>query len=129
MIYFKLPFKPLPRGRHRIDFRRRIAYKDPVSREYEKLIAQYINDFVEIPFTMEGPLAVDLKFHLKRPKSVKRKFPHVKPDLDNLAKGVLDALEVSQLIKNDAQIINLSLKKEYSDEEMIEVSVAEVLCD
>ena len=54
---------------------------------------------------LEEPLTVCIEFTLLKPKSVakKRQYPSVKPDLDNLEKAVLDAM--NGLIYTDDALI------------------------
>lgn len=76
---------------------------------------------------IEGAISVTVLFNIPRPKSVtekKRKYPCVKPDIDNYAKALLDALN-GIAFKDDAQIIDLTLSKRYG-EPGIAVEVEEV---
>jgi Holliday junction resolvase RusA-like endonuclease len=72
----------------------------------------------------EGPLRARIYFGLPIPKSEtkankllmlhRKKFPTKKPDLDNLAKAVLDALN-GVAYKDDCQIVTMLSKKSYSE--------------
>lgn len=59
-------------------------------------------------------LEVRLDFLFHRPKSLPKKIRYhtKKPDVDNLAKSVLDALE-GIIYVNDAQVISLQVTKDY----------------
>lgn len=59
-------------------------------------------------------VVVILEFRMPRPASVKRAFPHVKPDVDKLARAVLDAL-TGVVFKDDSQVVSLQASKVYSD--------------
>jgi len=67
---------------------------------------------------MEGPLSVAIFFYIDRPKSHTKKqreqdWHAQKPDLDNLAKAVLDALkEVTW--SDDSQIAELQITKQWA---------------
>lgn len=124
-MYLQLPFSPTPRGRPRFNFTSGHAYKNPKSRKFEDELRDYIIMNFNIE-THDGPLCADIKFTIKRPKSVKRQFPSVKPDVDNLAKPILDVIQKCGIIKNDSQIINLNLKKEYGERDLIEVSLSKI---
>lgn len=63
---------------------------------------------------MEGPLVLAVAFAMPRPKTVKREFPSVKPDLDKLTRAIGDALS-GVVYKDDAQIIRLDAIKFYDD--------------
>lgn len=51
-------------------------------------------------------------FTIKKPKSVKRNYPTVKPDVDNFLKSLLDALN-QIAYEDDAQIIEINASKKY----------------
>jgi len=63
---------------------------------------------------LTSALDVNLDFLMPRPKSLplKIKYHTKKPDIDNLAKSVLDALE-GIIYANDAQVISLEVTKDY----------------
>lgn len=81
------------------------------------------------PAPLAGPLFVELWFHLPRPKGhfrggkpdrgLKPEAPlwHVgKPDSDNLAKAVLDALtQLGTFWRDDSQVARLAVRKAYAD--------------
>jgi Holliday junction resolvase RusA-like endonuclease len=62
-----------------------------------------------------------VRFYLPRPKTVseaKRPFPIVPPDVDKLARGLLDGIGQSEVIwGDDSQVIKLLAEKVYSTEE------------
>lgn len=60
-----------------------------------------------------NPVRVELVFYFKRPKSVKRELPSVKPDIDKLCRTVLDAA-TGLLFKDDSQVVILNARKEYA---------------
>ena len=76
---------------------------------------------------LEGPIKVSLYFLMERPKShfktdgkslkpnsPKRYFTK-KPDADNLAKAVLDALTAMGVWKDDSQVVILDITKAWAD--------------
>jgi len=61
-------------------------------------------------------LVVRLLFSLRRPKSVSlmsRPYPTVRPDVDNLAKGTIDAITDAGIWRDDALVISSILSKAY----------------
>lgn len=82
---------------------------------------------------LDGAVAVEATFILLRPKSVtqaKRPRPTVKPDIDKLARAVLDALTIARTITDDAAVVNLHASKFYADgseQPGVHVRVMEVL--
>ncbi len=65
---------------------------------------------------IDGPVALDVTFHLPRPKSAPRwrLWPDKKPDLDKLVRAAGDALTQSGAIYDDAQVVILTATKTYS---------------
>lgn len=112
-----------PRGKGRPRFRRGgKAYTDAATRAYEKLIVNQYRK--EIGKKFIGPIRVNILATFEVPKSwTKRKksdaylglvYPG-KPDADNIAKVVLDALN-GVAYKDDACIFELVVGKEYVNE-------------
>ena len=73
---------------------------------------------------IDGPISVRLIAFFRRPKAHYRKtglrgdapkFHTSKPDTDNLAKAVLDALTVIGSWGDDAQVANLYVEKRYGE--------------
>ena len=75
----------------------------------------------------DGPLRIRLLFVLYRGKSIskKRKYPATKPDLDNMEKAVLDALE-KVVYTNDSRIVSKVIDKVYGDPPRVEIEVEEL---
>lgn len=74
----------------------------------------------------DGPVVVQVDFHLPRPASMSKKVMfHVKrPDADKLGRAVLDAL-TKTLWKDDSQVVEMRVAKHYTDGQpraVIEVS-------
>jgi Holliday junction resolvase RusA-like endonuclease len=67
------------------------------------------------PEPLRGPLSVSLVFVMPRPKSRKVGYWHTsRPDADNLAKAVLDALGDAVIWCDDSQVAWLVVKKLYA---------------
>lgn len=66
--------------------------------------------------TIEGPVRVQIVFALPRPKSYPgwRWLPWVKPDVDKLCRSTLDALTTAKVFKDDAQVVELAVRKVYA---------------
>ena len=67
------------------------------------------------PAPKQAPVRLEVKFLLSRGKSVTRPLPSVSPDLDKLARGLLDPL-IHVLYRDDAQVTDLILRKRYADD-------------
>lgn len=72
---------------------------------------------------IEGPVLVELVFSFERPSShvgkkgqpLKAWLPYPKPDVDNLAKGVLDAMTKAKVFNDDEQVCELVVRKRFVD--------------
>ena len=62
---------------------------------------------------IENPIAIKLRFQMPKPKTVKRTYPTVAPDLDKLIRGVLDGLTGIAYI-DDAQVVRITAEKVYA---------------
>jgi Holliday junction resolvase RusA-like endonuclease len=84
-----------------------------------------------LPSPLPGPVAVELAFRFPRPQAHygtgrNRRvlsprapiWPAGKPDLDKLARAVLDAL-TGLVWVDDAQVVDLGLRKRYADDEAV----------
>lgn len=78
------------------------------------------------PQPFHGAVVMRMVFSFDRPPSVKRSkrpWPSVYPDLDKLARGVLDALKAAGVIKDDCLVVEFTrLAKVYvgEDEEALD---------
>jgi len=63
---------------------------------------------------LEGALCVDMEFHFVKPKSAKREYHTVKPDVDNVVKAVLDNGN-GILWEDDRQIVRITASKCYAN--------------
>ena len=63
---------------------------------------------------LDGGVGIEITFRVRRPKTVKRDFPTVAPDLDKYIRGVLDAL-TGIGYGDDSQVIYIKAEKVYSD--------------
>lgn len=65
---------------------------------------------------IEGPVRVQIVFALARPKSYPgwRWLPRVKPDVDKLCRSTLDALTAARVYGDDAQVVELAVRKIYA---------------
>lgn len=69
----------------------------------------------------DGPLQVQLHFWLPRPKSLAKTVIHPakRPDIDKLARAVLDGLTAGGAWKDDAQVVQLAARKDYANGERL----------
>lgn len=109
--------EPVPKGRPRFTSQGR-AYTPPRTRKAEEFLQKMLNRQAPKE-TFEGPISVRVIIYLPKPKSVKnREYPHVRPDLDNFVKLVLDGAQKAGIFKDDGQICDLTAFKRYAENEL-----------
>lgn len=129
---FEVPGKITGKGRPRVNTSTAIAYTPARTKEYEELIKQYFIIKYRAIKPLEGRLSVTIKAHFSIPKNTSKLkteemlnntiSPVKKPDIDNIAKIVLDALN-KLAFKDDNQITKLNVEKMYSEEEKISIKI------
>lgn len=66
---------------------------------------------------LKGSLGAAITFYVTRPASVTRSRPNVKPDIDKLARAVLDFCEQGGcFLGGDQQVVELHARKFYADD-------------
>jgi Holliday junction resolvase RusA-like endonuclease len=82
----------------------------------------------KVPSALQNPVEISLVFHLPKPKTVTRKWPAVKPDLDKLIRSTFDGLTTGGLYTDDALVIAVSASKQYATDRIgCQVIASEVL--
>jgi Holliday junction resolvase RusA-like endonuclease len=115
--YFRVEIPPM-------GWQRRVVRKDgrtyvpTETAEYKETVAWAYKKHLNLFY--RGPVSMTIRAYYKRPKTVKREKPTVKPDLDNIAKAVCDALN-GVAYHDDKQITHLSVYKDYAEEPYIEL--------
>jgi Holliday junction resolvase RusA-like endonuclease len=117
LITFFIPGEPVAKGRPRA-FKMHNGhigtYTPDKTAEYEAK-ARYYAAQTKPEKLLDGPLAVTMQFAMTRPKSTPkgRTYPTVKPDLDNLEKAVLDAMN-GLIYTDDSRVVLKRSSKEYA---------------
>ena len=133
MIYeFEVPGKITGKGRPRVNTTTAIAYTPAKTKEYEELVKQYFIIKYRRINPLEGRIKINITAYFSVPKNTSKKqeenmlnntiSPTKKPDIDNIAKIILDALN-KLAFKDDNQITKLEIEKKYGTEEKISVKV------
>ena len=137
-LKFTVKGDPVPQGRPRATrIGNKITMYDPKkSRDYKKLVSTSVDSQYKGE-PLQNALEMTIDIYRFIPKSTTKKNrgliennlyrPIVKPDVTNIAKGVEDALN-GILYKDDSQIVDLRIRKYYSDNPRIEIEVKE-LCE
>lgn len=132
---FVVEGKPVGKGRPR--FRRMgnfvQTYTPANTAEYEKLVRLRFQNAGGM--ITDKPVRVEITAFFTPPKSTKKKdkiemlanriLPVKKPDCDNIAKIVLDALN-KIAYKDDSQVIELTVKKRYAEDARVFVHIEEL---
>jgi len=63
---------------------------------------------------LDGPVGVDVTFRVRRPKTVKREYPSVAPDLDKYLRAFCDSVS-GICFNDDSQVVDIKARKVYSD--------------
>ena len=132
MICFEIPGKPQGKARARTFYNSKLGKMQSITPAntvlYENLIKHcYLETKCE-PFLDKVPLEVEITACFPIPKSATKKdreriklmeyYPTKKPDADNIAKVVCDALN-GLAYKDDAQVIDLTVHKRFGDPKVI----------
>ena len=67
---------------------------------------------------------VSLVFTLKKPKTVTRSEPFIRPDIDKLSRAVLDGL-TGVAYEDDEQVVKLTAVKEYGNIEGVTIRITD----
>lgn len=131
---FEVPGTIKGKGRPRVNSYTGMIYTPTTTKDYESLIEQYF--LLKYPRfkTLEGRLAVNITATFNIPKSTKKSdrekmlqneiSPTKKPDIDNIVKIILDAMN-KFAFKDDTQITKLSVEKIYGEEEKVHIEIEE----
>ncbi len=79
------------------------AYVPTKTRNFKNTVKYYASEFC-INKLLKGPLRLTVRFILTRPRSITRRTPWKRPDLDNYMKALMDGLN-GVLYADDAQIV------------------------
>ena len=112
-----------------------VAYTPEKTVNYENLVKISFQQSGEKAFDRETQLRADIYAYFPIPKSTSKKkreemergliLPTKKPDTDNIAKAILDALN-GLAYYDDAQIVYLQVSKRYSNEPRAVVFIDDV---
>ena len=113
--------KGIPKVKQRPRFATRkgkvITYTPKATASFENLVRLKADE--EFARPLEGPIRLAIRFYMPRPKRLiwkTKPMPEIysdkRPDIDNLAKAVIDGLN-SVAFKDDAQVADLHITKKY----------------
>ena len=124
-IHFHIPGQPVGKGRPRIG---RVAgharmFTPEKTVSYESTVALFAAQAMAGRPLLTGPVNLQMRVDFAIPTSWSQKkqrqaeagmvFPTVKPDADNVAKAICDAIN-GVVWKDDVQVVDLTVRKRYS---------------
>lgn len=135
MFEFEIPGEVVGKGRPRMNTRTGRAYTPTKTKNYEYFVRQwFVLKYPRFEITDEA-VRVTIIAYLEIPKSTSKKRreqmikneirPTKKPDIDNITKIILDALN-KFVYKDDTQVVELIVRKYYADTPKVYVKVEEV---
>ena len=138
----KFTVEGVPVGKGRPKFARRgnfvQAYTPTKTKAYEQQVADAARTAMGAKLRTMEPVQVNLDMFLPIPASwskTKRElaqkgvvYPTTKPDIDNVAKAVFDAMN-GIVFQDDKQIVKQLVTKHYSDNPRVEARIYEVSYD
>lgn len=138
IIHFHIDGTPVPKKRPRFSTRNGFvqSYTVKETRDYEDHVRSIASTAMGSSEPLETPVGVYLYMRLPIPKSHSKKRleaclsglekPIKKPDIDNLAKSLLDGMN-GVVFKDDSQIVSLHCTKVYASEAGVDIMVKEEL--
>lgn len=117
-VKFSVVGPPVPKSRPRVvtKGKRRFAYTPKRVRDWEDIIREEARKHFERPF--DWPVVVSLIFLMPRPKSRRLEYwVSTTPDLDNLEKSVLDAMNEVAYTDDRLVVVKSSSKRYVQKEE------------
>ena len=131
---FEVPGEIVGKERPRVNMYTGRVYTPGKTKDYEFLVQQYFKMKYPIYEMLEGRLSINIIAYLKIPKSTSKAkveemlenkiSPTKKPDVDNIAKSILDAMN-NFVFKDDNQVSKISVEKRFALEEKAVIEVEE----
>ena len=137
-VMFSVEGTPIGKGRPKFARRGNFVstYTPTKTRDYEAIIAQAAKEAMATAEPLKTPVAAYIYITVPIPQSYSKKRteaclkdierPTKKPDIDNVAKCFLDAMN-DVVYKDDTQVLTLHVTKVYGSVGMVEVMVREDL--
>lgn len=135
MIYeFEVEGKIIGKERPRVNMNTGMVYTPNKTKDYEFLIQQYFKMKYPRVNEIQGRVSVEIIVYMSIPKNTSKKnrelmlnneiSPTKKPDVDNIAKSILDAMN-RFIIHDDNQVSKISVEKRYGEVEKVKIKIEE----
>lgn len=122
MTSFFVAGKPISKGRISYNRQGRGYYTNAAELEPWQLVVAHHARVAGCKPTL-NPVHLELTFFIERPKSSKREYPTVPPDLDKFQRAVFDSL-TGIAYKDDAQVVSVMARKFYREKIGVEITVS-----
>ncbi len=110
------------------------VYTPNKTKDYEELVRQYFKIKYPKHEILKGRLSIEITAYMKIPKSTSKAkqdemlknivSPTKKPDVDNIAKSILDAMN-RYVFEDDNQVSKIIIEKKYAIEEKVHIKIEE----
>ena len=131
---FEIEGKIIGKERPRVNLNTGIVYTPNKTKDYENYIRQIFKIKYPNFEIITSRVSINIIAYIGISKSISKKnkekmlndemSPIKKPDIDNIAKVILDALD-GFVLQNDKQVTKMSVEKRYSDVEKLFVKIEE----
>jgi Holliday junction resolvase RusA-like endonuclease len=129
---FKVQIKPIGKARARVT--RYGTFTPQKTKDFERAIAWSFKKQFKAHEIIVKPIKLTIRATFNPPKSyskVKRlrclkTYHSKKPDIDNIAKAIMDALN-GIAYKDDNQVVILHIEKWYGEEDSVEIEIVEII--
>lgn len=123
VFYGKPPTKTAQQKRVAFINKKAIFYNSKEQKKQNAFFISEINKQKGNFETLNQGIEIEIKFYFKK-KSAKDLMPKItRPDLDNLAKALIDCFVKAGVIEDDGLVYKLVLEKYYFKEEKTEVKI------
>jgi Holliday junction resolvase RusA-like endonuclease len=104
---------PRPQPRPRFIKGHVVSTADKETRLWRAKVVAVCAELPKLPD--KTPLSVEMVFRMPTPKSNRTNLPHLfTPDVDNLAKLILDAMQDANMLPNDSAVSRLTVLKRWA---------------
>ena len=120
MITFRVNGIPIPQGSMKVINGRVLHSQGSALASWRSLVGWEARLAGASPHSF--PVKITITFFMPRPKTVKRAYPSVAPDLDKLIRAVLDGL-TGVAYEDDGQVVQIHAQKLYGAEVGAEIEL------
>lgn len=73
----------------------------------------------------DGPVRLTVFFYVRQPRKPRNPLPITRPDVDKLLRSIMDGLEAGGIVRDDSQVVTLSVRKRYAETPRADVFLSE----